>query len=212
MKKTLFTMMLVLTLVSNAYALFEVPGTTPTMLTTYGGTAFYYGVHEKGPGELGVDMSVRLEFAVYKGDQAAEVIEETGYGGDVTEYVYAYQLFCDEMTTESITQLSLFRKDGLTLGAGKDEIHQSQAPDGIEPKEPGGYFNALNTEAIWKFDDMTLVEDEHSWYLFLYKDQGPVLGDFKINPSGNDDIPMVPEPTSMALLIGGTILSLRRRK
>jgi hypothetical protein len=84
--------------------------------------------------------------------------------------------------------------------------------EGIQPI--GGSFNPSRTRAIWEFENGTMVQGEQSWFLFLYSNNGPALGDFEVRAQDNDDIsvPGVPEPTTLALLGFGTVLSLRRRK
>ena len=66
-----------------------------------------------------------------------------------------------------------------------------------------------------QFDEVAIAKDQQSWFMFLYSDSNYIAGDIKVQPD-NDDIPVpdkpVPEPTTLALLGFGTILSLRRRK
>ena len=84
--------------------------------------------------------------------------------------------------------------------------------EGVAPS-PDGYFNDSSTKGIWEFEGGTMVQGEQSWFLFLYSADDWIAGDIEIQPA-NDDIPIpgVPEPTTLALLVCGAILSLKRRK
>lgn len=212
MKKLQIMMMVVLMMVSSAYAVFDTPGQVPQYLVTNG--AFYYGANDQEFSDLG--MTVRLEFAVYEGENATDVIDAIGYTGEATNYVYAYQVFCEAPSLDSLTYFGLSREDETALGS--DELGIFQFADsfgGVEPAGDGGYFDddETPTEAIWEFEDGALMEGDHSWYLFLFSDHAPVIGNFTLEEaSADDDIPVTPEPATLVLLLGGSLLCFKRRK
>jgi len=217
MKKMQLLIMVLIMGVSSAYALFDTPGDMPQNLPTFGGTAYYYGANDKTFTDLGI--TVRLEFAVYNGAQADLVKEDTGYAGDA-DYVYAYQFFC----TEAAASMTYFELTGLnpdTIASAEQDISEQETLDsgaipsgGVEPTD--SYFNDTKTKAIWEFEEGTLMQGDQSWFLFLYSDYAPVVGDFNLQETADDDISVpggdVPEPATLALLIGGALLSLKRRK
>jgi hypothetical protein len=215
MKKLQLTIVMGLMAISSAYALFDTPGTVPQNLP-WSPDTYYYGAHEKTFGDM--NMTVRLEFAVYNDTQADDVIEWTGYAGDA-DYVYAYQIFCQDAEA-SLEYFELTGLDPDTIASVEMDIHEQESLNstpsgGIQPMDEG-HFNDAKTKAIWEFDQGTLVQGEQSWFLFLYSDSGPVVGDFNVQPLADDDIPVpggdVPEPATLALLMCGSLLSLKRKK
>ena len=218
MKKLQLGTIIALMTVSSAFALFDTPGASPTNLPWTVDT-YYYGANEKTFGDLGI--TVRLEFAVYNGTQADDVVEWTGYNGDA-DFVYAYQIFCED----AAGSLEYFELTGLnpdSIASVEEDIHQQESLDsgsiisgGVEPADGSGYFNAAKTKAIWEFDEGTLMQGDQSWFLFLYSNSGPISGDFSIEPLADDDIPVpdgdVPEPATLAMLAVGALLSLKRKR
>lgn len=215
MKKILITLVLVLILTASAQAL-----TTPSILPTTTDT-HYYGAHDF-LFDLGSEgtLSGRLEFAVYSGTQAQSMMDWTGHSGSPDTFVYAYQVFCDESSTAAMKYFLLTGINPTTIASVEEDISQqgtlnsaSILSDGVKPKDDGGYFNDSKTKAIWEFEGGTMVQGEQSWFLFLYSQYDWIIGDIEVQPMDDDiPIPGVPEPTTMALLIGGMILSLKRRK
>lgn len=210
MKKLQIMMIVILMMVSSAYALFDTPGQVPQYLVTNG--AFYYGANDQAFSDLG--MTVRLEFAVYEGENAATVIEDIGYSGEVTDYVYAYQVFCETPSLDSLTYFGLSREDDSPLGSDGLGIFQLEDSfGGVEPAGDGGYFTDDQTEAVWEFEEGALIQGDHSWFLFLFSNNAPVLGTFTLEESlADDDIPVTPEPATLVLLLGGSLLCFKRRK
>ncbi|OQY07031.1 MAG: hypothetical protein B6I25_02710 [Planctomycetales bacterium 4572_13] len=189
MKKILFVAVMSLALlVSAAHA-----GLAPSILPTDQDT-HYYGSHDRsfdlGSGDT---LDIHLEFAVYAGTQAQTMQEWTGHTGGA-EFVYAYQVFSESSSISEAESLN-----GTPSG-------------GIGPASSD--FNTSVTKAIWQFDEGTLVQGTQSWFLFLYSDYDWIKGDIEVQPLADDDIPIpgVPEPTTLALLACGTLLSLKRRK
>ena len=82
--------------------------------------------------------------------------------------------------------------------------------EGIGPSSSD--FNSSVTKAIWQFENVAISQGEQSWYLFLYSDYDWIAGDIAVQRNDDIPVPEVPEPTTLALLSFGTVLSLRRRK
>jgi hypothetical protein len=211
MKKILFTLMLLLLLVSVTHA-------EPLPLSSY-----YNGQHNESfdLGSEGI-LDLQLEFSVYKDEEAQTMQDWIGISDDdgyvYSDYVYGYQVFSETSSTAALTYFALTGVNPSTISDVLNDIGEAESLDneriqseGIGPISSG--FNESVTEAIWEFEDGALVQDERSWYLFLYSDYDWIAGGIEVQPA-NDDIPIpgVPEPTTLALLGFGTILSLKRRK
>ncbi|MCI0500017.1 MAG: PEP-CTERM sorting domain-containing protein [Planctomycetales bacterium] len=198
--------------------LLMVPAVQAGLLLTDLASTYYKGQNVQ-TFNLGAEgtFTVRLEFSVYKDNEAQLMQDWTGYTGDVKDYVYAYQVFCDSPTTAALTNFALTGINPASIASITEDIGQSGSVGGhnsagIEPKEDG-YFNADVTKAIWRFENSTLVQGNKSWFLFLYSDHDWIKGDMEVQVAANDDIPIpgVPEPATLALLAGGAVL-LHRRK
>jgi len=216
MKKILFAFMLLSLLVSVTHA-----GLAPSILPT---SSHYQGQQSRSfdLGSEGV-LDIRLEFAVYADDEAATMRDMTQYGGDPENaaFVYAYQIFCDTSSTAELTYFALTGIIPSTIASVDTDISQIGSmtspnstifnSEGVGPSP--GYFNDSKTKGIWEFEGGTMIQGEQSWFLFLYSDYDWIAGDIEVQPVSSDiPIPGVPEPTTLALLACGTILSLRRKK
>lgn len=199
-------------------------GLAPTNLPS---SPYYQGRHDKTFNlESGDTVKVRLEFAVYQGEDAGIMRDITGYTGETTGYVYAYQIFSDSSSTAALTAFSLTGVNANAISSVTDDIGQAGSitygqtyeSDGVEPA--AGYFNDSVDEAIWEFEDGALVQGESSWFLFLYSDYDWVKGDIAVETAVyDDDVPVpdgdgngnIPEPATLLLLAGGALLSLKRK-
>ena len=206
MKKILFALVMLTLLVSVTHA-------EPLPLSSY-----YNGQHDESfnLGSEGI-LDLHLEFAVYKDEEAQTMQDWTGHTGDA-DYVYGYQVFSEQSSTAALTYFALTGVNPSTITDVLNDIGEAESlnngtiqSEGVSPISSS--FNESVTEAIWEFEDGALLQDDRSWYLFLYSDYDWIAGGIEVQRD-NDEIPVpeVPEPATLALLACGTILSLRRRK
>jgi hypothetical protein len=161
-------------------------------------------------------VSGRVDFAVYDTTQQdlSELEGMEGYNGE--QYVYAYQVFSSSI--EAITSFVLtgfdpdaFAEDNMntseTLGGNDSNGHDADA------------WEKYTDEAVWFFDGGVMVAYERSYFLLIFSNYSPIVGDYEVNSSGSDPyVPgdsgedPVPEPATLVLLAGGVLLSLYRRK
>ena len=195
-------------------------GLAPTFLPE---SSYYNGRHDKTFDVDGESVKIRLEFAVYSGSEAQTMREITGYEGESTGYVYGYQVFCATSNTAALSYFALTGLDAGAISSATDDIGQAESVTtpstvvfdsyGVEATDK--YFEDSNSKAVWEFEDGTLIQGEQSWFLFLYSDYDWVAGDVEIQTVVADDdipVPHAPEPTTLVLLAGGALLSLRRRR
>ena len=150
---------------------------------------------------------VRVDFAVY--DRFGG--NEFAAPGD-KQYTYVYQIFNEvEDDTFSIDIFRIFEIDPVAI-SGFDQISsEDDANGGIATDLE--YFNPSKTNGVWEFDEGTLIQGEHSWFLTISSDYDFVAGDFSINSSDDEiTIPATPEPATMMLLGVGSFILLARRK
>lgn len=157
-----------------------------------------------------------LDFAVFTKDHFETVYGMSSPGEGV--YVYAYQVVCDEGTSDAVEFFSITGVGTHTgdaddpIGIGSDSIDTSNevAPDSsaFTPQNGNLYANAT-----WQFDDGALVDGQRSYMMLISSNHSPVTtGGYSFEAPVNGEIPLPnPEPASLALLSIGAML-LRKRK
>lgn len=157
-----------------------------------------------------------VEFAVYDTWSAGDI----GFAapGD-NRYVYAYQIFAGSNATAALTYFSVSGFNPDAIGS-EDDLGTAAVADGIDPIEKG--VNLSQTKAYFEFENGALIFDEKSVFLLIGSDYLPTIGAYEVAPSPDGDIPVpggndngngnpIPEPATVALLLGGTLMALRKR-
>jgi hypothetical protein len=161
-----------------------------------------------------------VDFAVY--DTLGSYEDEWGGAGfDAPgdgRYIYAYQIFSDDGSTDAIELFTIMGIDDHQL-SGIDTI-TSQDPwegyslitEGVEPTDAD--FSPDETRGTWKFSDGLLIAGEYSWFLILSSANDWVEGEYLIQTASGFPVPpgINPEPCTLALLgLGSVILFVKRR-
>ena len=156
-----------------------------------------------------------LVFNVY--DMAANPSEITWLGdvefpqGD--RYLYAYQLYSSELSTEDIGFFRILNIDG-------EEISQAvmRETQAVQDGEGTGVMTSPNPSPDNKQGQWTwaagafISATKHSAYLIFSSDKAPIKGSFEVKSSEETE-PPVPEPTTFALLSGACgLYAITRRK
>jgi len=161
-----------------------------------------------------------IEFAVYD----TQSISSLGFSAPGNRrYIYAYQVFNTGQYTNAA--LSHFGLTGIKPDAieDTDDIDTASVANGINATEKG--FNLAKDKAIFKFGSDgagILLKDKKSFILLLGSDAAPIVGGYEVQASPDDDLPVpggdtgdtppVPEPATLALLVGGAAMCLRKRR
>lgn len=160
-----------------------------------------------------------VQYAVYDSQDGKN---EWGYDapGD-GRYIYAYQIFNANASTQDIGYFKLFGAEGSTLtggeisglGSQKDPTDTQFPEQGIKPFS--GEFDNTEKKISWKFlngDFGVIGLAQHSYFLIYSSNIAPVMGNYEIKPPPAE-IPQVPEPATIVLLgTGGLILLRKLRK
>lgn len=185
-------------------------------LLGWGGKSTYFVNLGSGQYLYGV-----IEFAVY--DTRSVGYSWVDSPGD-HRFVYAYQIFSDSDATAAMTYFGLTGINPLAIESAENNLGTAASADGVDPKGAG--VNLSKTKAFFEFEDGVLIHDEKSVILLLGSDFLPVIGGYEVTPSSDDEVPIpgdgdtppdnngdpIPEPGTLSLLLGGVLLSLRRRK
>jgi len=173
--------------------------------------------------DLGGGQMLRghIEFAIY--DKLATGNQDMFVPGD-RRYLYAYQIF--NVGNQATAALSYFGITGISPSGitSRDDIGTYAVAGGINAT--GSSINLAKTVASFEFDNGILAVGNKSYFLLLGSNAAPVVGGYEVVapaddgdipiPGDNDDVPTpdtaVPEPATMALLLGGVLLGLRKRK
>jgi hypothetical protein len=158
-----------------------------------------------------------IEFAVY--DTQASSVGFAAPGG--RQYLYAYQIFnTGTYATAALNHFGLTGINPEAIASGND-IGTAQNPsDGIDATQ--SYFNLTKTKAVFEFDGGVLIAGENSFFLLIGSDYAPVVGGYVVVQNPNDDIVIpgdgtddgnpIPEPATLAILVSGALLGLRKRQ
>ena len=161
-----------------------------------------------------------LVFNVY--DMVANP-SETSWLGDIEfpqsdRYLYAYQLYSSELSTEDIAFFRILNIDGEEISQAV--MHETQA---AQDEEGTGVMTSPNPSPVDKQGQWTwaagafISATKHSAYLIFSSDKAPVKGDFEVKASAPSDPPVppddeVPEPATFAMFSGAALYAAMRRK
>lgn len=159
-----------------------------------------------------------LVFNVY--DMVANP-SETSWLGDIEfpqsdRYLYAYQLYSSELSTEDIAFFRILNIDGEEISQAvmhETQAAQEAAGTGVMP-EP--IHSTKQGEWVWAAGAF-ISATEHSAYLIFSSDKAPVKGDFEVKASAPSEPPVppddgVPEPATFAMFSGAALYAAMRRK
>lgn len=165
-------------------------------------------------------LSGAVEFAVY--DTQADGYAGFSAPGD-NRFVYAYQIFADSSATAALTYFGLTGINPAALASAEENLGTDDSAGGIDAKATG--LNLSKTKAYFEFDNGLLIQDEKSVFLLLGSNFLPKIGGFEVSPSADNDISVpgdadpqipdngqIPEPATLAMLLGGALLSLYKRR
>lgn len=208
-KIKLLSLLLVVTLfVQNADATFLLP----------------YSSHYQGRSYFSDGgVAGHVDFAVYD-TLGPHGNEWTGAGfaaPGAGRYIYAYQIFNDIASADAIEFFTIMGKDDPPTPHHITDLStmSSQDPwedypfiiEGVAPTDMG--FNIDETRATWEFAGGILVAGEYSWFLIFSSSYDWVEGRYEMTTAGGLPISGNPEPSSIALLgIGGVLTFVRTRK
>ncbi|MHC4551554.1 MAG: PEP-CTERM sorting domain-containing protein [Planctomycetota bacterium] len=167
-------------------------------------------------------ISGRIEFAVY--DMSISTFD--AYDRD-EQFIYAYQLFTEDIS--SVNAIAIFGFDPLAVQADDAlDVSDELYADVTSGRDAGAELvneGSDDVKALYSFDSGAAIVGDNSLFLLIFSDFGPVTGSYDINPTNNDiQVPgenldgsnnegvHAPEPATLALLLGGGLLSLRRRR
>ena len=127
------------------------------------------------------------------------------------QYIYAYQIFQhQDEGYEDVETFRLLNADQTPLAQVLDDIGSYDSGDGGKPPA------SASSEGSWTWDWQggLLSTGEHSWFLVFSSDSAPVVGNYDIEAfEEGGDIPVSPEPGTLALLgLGSAIAFMRRKK
>ena len=151
----------------------------------------------------------RVDFAVYDQEKvdnsAAEtaLLEQLALSG---RYVYVYQIFNDY---ENYSDSPVGTFGLLDIGGG--DLDSSHFGDIGSSDDGAGVDPESASDGEWFFKGY-LVAGDYSNYLIFSSSIAPVVGTYEINTFEDDDFPVIPEPSSIALFGLMAVGFVRKRK
>lgn len=212
-KAVIATMMMALTAVSAALAgLTDLPA---------GGLADWTGKSSYavnlGGGKI---IQGKVEFSVYDTQAVNPGIAVPGG----RRYLYAYQIFnTGDLTNAAVQYFTILGIKPEAI-ASADDIGAAAVAGGINATD--SYYNLSKTKAIFEFGsgDGILIKGAKSYFLLLGSDSGPIKGTYTFQAADDNELPTpgdenndnsndnpIPEPASLALLMAGAWLALRKK-
>jgi hypothetical protein len=178
----------------------------PLPYSTYGADYGWAGYKDYSEG--GLDLT--LTFNVY--DIIANPSEITwAAGADFPEgdrYVYAYQLFCDPLSTKDVSYFRILDKSGNPIAQAL--MHATQGVgEGVLPN-PNPSPEDKQGEWVWSPGGY-ISKDENSAYLVFSSIYAPTRGKFEVKASEQSEPPVVPEPATIALFCFASGFLVARR-
>jgi len=160
-----------------------------------------------------------IEFAVYD-TQSLQLAGESGFaasiessvngqGGTMDRYIYVYQIISDSgsFVDGSIDYFKVLYQNGEEINPflmnNTDSLEDGAS--GIAPDGVG------DTPGIWQWFADTVDVGEQSEFLFYTSANAPVAGSFTMGEPSSD-LPVAPEPATMAMLGAGSVMLLRRKR
>jgi len=169
----------------------------------------YFSEYAGEPGWL----NGRIDFAVYDTETypdefvGADGLDMPGTG----RYVYAYQVFNDVFSDQSIASFSVLNLDGSSIVGASGTGAQDDGQGGISPVDS-------DTEGVWRWELSNggyIDQLEHSWILAFSSSMNWVPGTYDIRAPGESDIPTpgdAPEPATVLLIGLGSLIFIHRQR
>ena len=162
----------------------------------------------------------RIDFAVYDTydteayPEGFDAFEPPGDG----QYIYAYQIFCDDTSADAVDYFGIVGIGENALGEPvNDNIGSVDdlTSEGIQPDDP--YITSsttYGTMGVWEFTNGLLIGGKHSYFLVLRSDHDWTTGKYTFDKTLADELSLpAPEPGMLTLLgIGGAMMFTKRRK
>ena len=142
----------------------------------------------------------RIDFAVY--DTWTYPDEFIIENPTDDQYIYVYQIFNDEIySDEEVAYFALLDIEDAPVSGTSS---QDDLNGGVQPAD-------YPDEGVWDFEGSFIYDGDHSVFLVLTSDTGPVAGSYEIRTSGSILVPDIPEPASILLLGTAGLLILVKR-
>lgn len=161
----------------------------------------------------------RIDFAVYDTSGENEFVDAGFTAPGDGQYIYAYQIFCDDISTDAVDYFSIVGIGENALGEPvNDNIGSVDdlTGEGIQPDDP--YITSSTTHGtmgVWEFTNGLLISGKYSYFLVLRSEHNWTSGKYTFDETlaNESPVPGAPEPGMLTLLgIGGAMMFTKRRK